>query len=204
MKIEKLIYDRRLKFEELSYEKHPYSMRCSLINDNDNRLYLKNAFKRGKEICSLLCPEGADAFLFHYNAPDVFNEFSEIEIAEYKDKYISKIAKDAEMNVTTLYSLIKNFNGELIRNLEVKDNDSYMLRRHRIICHPNEKKDTEKVISALIGDNYPNCFSDIGLVSFENECLITFDGYVSCGIIFFDEFCYQENYEKLSKFLSEN
>ena len=187
--IEQLIRDRNFAYLQPYFYNHPYALRCEL-GIGEGEVYLVNARKRAMDIFKILFPCGADAFIFNYWLYDNSESGDALRhhMEEMGDNPDDLIDNTIESEMERLRFLMEN--QVKYRHIAVKDLKTYGFldddpgkeRRNRIICYADSETeiDHEKLINMQI--NWEG--SEIGLVSFENECILSVYDDRGCDVVF--------------------
>lgn len=189
-KIEQLICDREFSYLQPYFYNNPYALRCEL-GMGDEEQYMTNAKKRAFEICDILFPNGADAFIFNYWIYDNSDtgKACRYDIESMGDDAGELIQNTIECEAERLRFLLENqvkYRHVAVRDLETYGcfDDEYAgkERRNRIVCYsdPEAEIDHVALVDMQINGNGP----EIGLVSFQNECILSVYDDRGCDIVF--------------------
>lgn len=203
--IEQLICDRNFSYLQPYFYNHPYALRCEL-GIGEGEVYLVNARKRAMDIFKILFPCGADAFIFNYWLYDNSESGEAIRhhMEEMEDNPDDLIENTIESEMERLRFLMKN--QVKYRHIAVKDLKTYGCfdddpgkeRRNRIICYADSETEIEheKLINMQINWEGP----EIGLVSFENECILSVYDDRGCDVVFATPEKMKEFYHRLKPY----
>lgn len=205
-KIEQLIRSREFSYLQPYFYNNPYALRCEL-GIGDAQQYMANAQKRALEICNILFPNGADAFIFNYWIYDNSNsgDAGRYDIESMGDDATEIIQNTIECETDRLRFLLEN--QVKYRHLAVRDLETYECfddeypgkeRRNRIVCYA----DTEaKIDHAMLVDMQINGNGfEIGIVSFKNECILSVYDDRGCDIVFATPEKMKEFYTRLEPY----
>ena len=197
-KIEQLIRDKEFSYLQPYFYNNRYALRCELgVGEGDQ--YMINAKNRAMEIFNILFADGIDAIIFNY------------WIFDYSDSGCAKKIALEELEITVEESIHNTLESEFdnlrfllemqaeYRHFSVRDLETYgdfddeyigKQRRNRIICYSDGKAfDYSGLIDQEISGNGHN----VGLVSFQNECIFSVYDDRGCDIVF-------ATHEKMKKF----
>lgn len=188
-KIEQLLCNRTFSYLQPYFYNNPYALRCEL-GTGDEQQYMNNAKKRALEICNILFPDGADAFIFNYWICDNSDsgDAGRYDIERMGNDAAELIQNTIDCEVDCLRFLLENqvkYRHIAVRNLETYEHyDEYpeKERRNRIVCYADEetKIDHASLVDMQInGNGY-----EIGIVSFKNECILSVYDDRGCDIVF--------------------
>ncbi len=205
-KIEQLIRSREFSYLQPYFYNNPYALRCEL-GIGDAQQYMANAQKRALEICNILFPDGADAFIFNYW---IYNNSDSGDAGRYDIESMGNDATEIIQNTIEcetdrlrflLESQVK-YRHFAVRDLETYEcfDDEYpgKERRNRIVCYA----DTEaKIDHATLVDMQINGNGfEIGIVSFKNECILSVYDDRGCDIVFATPEKMKEFYTRLEPY----
>ena len=197
--VEQYICDQSFAYLQPYFYNHPYALRCELgIGDDDQ--YMQNARKRALEICDILFPKGVDAFIFNYWIYDNCGSGDALryEVEDMGLDINELLENTIQLEVDKLRFLLENqvkYRHVTVRDLEIyKDCVDEYDRRNRIVCYADPQ--TEIDHAALVDMQINERGYDIGLVSFENECILSVYDDRGCDVVFF-------TWEKMKEFYSQ-
>ena len=205
-KIEQLISSREFSYLQPYFYNNPYALRCEL-GTGDEHQYMANAKKRALEICDILFPGGADAFIFNYWIYDNSDsgDAGIYQIERMGDDATELIENTIECEVDRLRFLLEN--QVKYRHIAVRDLETYGYfddeypgkeRRNRIVCYADAevKIDPTTLVDMQINGNG----FDIGIVSFKNECILSVYDDRGCDIVFATPEKMKEFYTQLESY----
>ena len=167
--IERLIGDRDFAYVQPWFYQNPHALRCELGQGDDTATYMHNAYRRAKEIFAILFPDGQ---------PDavIFDQFVyEIPI---RQPYAHKEQAFFNRMTARRHVIVPN-----LRTYEDEDGEEEKTyTRNRVVSY----RDTEdfpvhRLIRSCIWEQQ---LAPVGLVSFENECILSIYDDRGCDIVF--------------------
>ena len=167
--IERLIGDRDFAYVQPWFYQNPHALRCELGQGDDTATYMHNAYRRAKEIFAILVPDGQ---------PDavIFDQFVyEIPI---RQPYAHKEQAFFNRMTARRHVIVPN-----LRTYEDEDGEEEKTyTRNRVVSY----RDTEdfpvhRLIRRCIWEQH---LAPVGLVSFENECILSIYDDRGCDIVF--------------------
>ena len=188
-KIEQLIRDKEFSYLQPYFYNNRYALRCELgVGEGDQ--YMINAKNRAMEIFHILFADGIDAIIFNYWIFD-YSDCDRAErrvLEELGITIMESIHNKLEMETDNLRFLLEmqaEYRHFSVRNLETYGDfdDEYIgkQRRNRIICYSDGKNFD---YSRLIDQEMSGKGHDVGLVSFQNECIMSVYDDRGCDIVF--------------------
>ena len=199
-KIEEMILDPGFDYLQPYFYQNPFALRCELAVGKGKRESVRNARARAKKIYKLLFPHGADAIFFSY----FIHDWSDSGTAWRAEHSATAAGLKQTVRVTTralqfFFDCMLNYRHVSIKNLktyEAPDEQDYgQIRRNRIVCYSDGIGFDDR---ALIKEQIRVCrTSEISLVSFDNECILSVYSDEGCDVVFatYEKMC--EFYEKL-------
>lgn len=188
-RIEQLIRDKEFSYLAPYFYNNRYALRCELgVGDGDQ--YMINAKNRAMEIFHILFADGIDAIIFNYWIFDYSDcDCAEkIALEELEITVEESIHDQLEMETDNLRFLLEmqaEYRHFSVRNLETYGDfdDEYIgkQRRNRIICYSDGKNFD---YSRLIDQEMSGKGHNVGLVSFQNECIMSVYDDRGCDIVF--------------------
>ena len=176
--IEKCLLDRDFAYLRPWFYQNPHALRCELGQGDDTESYMHNAYRRAKEIFAILFPDGQpDAVIFDqyvYETP-------------YRSRYAHKERAFFTRMTARRHVIVPN-----LRTHEDGDpEEEKTYTRNRVVSY----RDTEdfpvhRLIRRCIWEQH---LAPVGLVSFENECILSIYDDRGCDIVF-------ATHEKLREF----
>lgn len=206
--VENRILSKEFEYFEPYFYNNELSYRCEL-GVGDGRKYLSNALARAETICSILFPEGLDAFFYEskfydydYNTEDVLKGCSKEVLSSLKKDvtFISDMVKK-ETKFNLLYQ--QKYRHKVVRNAlsySTEDIDDGLIQSNRIVCYIQNDFSVSKEIKSRFADPSRRI---LHFVSFRNECIMSIYDIRGCDIVFFDEAKYVAFYDKLSPYFLE-
>lgn len=201
-KIEKLILSNEFQYLQPYFYTNPFALRCEL-GAGEGEAFRASARRRANEIHDILMPGGADAIIFNYYICDYADSgeawtesLGKREAAFDKELYIAQ----EYASLSFLFDNLIKYRHVQIKNLRLgdpEDEEAGVLRRSRIICYSDGKGfDEAKLIDMMIAD----CPFEIGLVSFENECILSVYDDRGCDVTFATRAKMRKFYERLKPY----
>jgi len=186
-KIEKMICSKDFSYLQPYFYNNKYALRCELGVGNTECEYYANAKKRAYEIYDLLFPNGADAVIFNYWIYDISHSGEpEKNTASEGISLSDRIRFEAE-HMNEMISFLMKYQYEY-RHIAVKDIPLYddlsdeCVRGNRIVCFSDGKDfDLSDLMDRQINEAGSH---EIGLVSFENECIFSIYDSRGCDAVF--------------------
>ena len=188
-KIEQLIRDKEFSYLQPYFYNNRYALRCELgVGEGDQ--YMINAKNRAMEIFNILFDDGIDSIIFNYWIFDYSDSgcaekiaLEELEIT-VEESIHNTLESEAD-NLRFLLEMQAEYRHFSVRDLETYGDfdDEYIgkQRRNRIICYSDGKTfDYSGLIDQEISENGHN----VGLVSFQNECIFSVYDDRGCDIVF--------------------
>jgi len=203
-KIEAMILDRTFDYIQPYFYNNPYALRCELGIGDTNEEYMRQARKRASEIYQILFPHKADAIIFNQWIYD-WSDSGSAEKDEYGDNASEMIENRLNSETRALRFLLENMMN--YRHVSVKGLKTYddpaddEIRRNRIVCYADDAgfDDLDLLERQLADENN----SEVSLVSFENECILSVYDDRGCDIVFSTYKKMQEFYRLLEPFFLE-
>ena len=198
--IEKLILDRSFDYLQPYFYSNPYALRCELGIGDTTEEYMKNARERAASIYHILFPQKADAIIFNYWIYD-WSDTGDAEkrLFDGDPGDISRII-DQRLGAETralrfLSEMMMEYQHVSVKDLKTYDDptdaDAGSTRRNRIVCYADDIGfDDLDLIEKQIKDDKN---SEVSLVSFQNECILSVYDDRGCDIVF-------STYEKMREF----
>ena len=179
-KIEAMILDRTFDYLQPYFYNHPYALRCELGIGDSHEEYMNQAGERAKKIYSILFPNKADAIIFNqwiYDWSDSGNPERQELGGSIDDRIDSEIRA-----LRFLLEYMANYRHVSIKGLRTYDPEDSDVRRNRIVCYADDSGfDDLALIEKQIADENN---SEVSLVSFENECILSVYDDRGCDIVF--------------------
>lgn len=198
--IEELILDRSFDYLQPYFYSNPYALRCELGIGDTTEEYMKNSRERAASIYHILFPQKADAILFNYWMFD-WSDTGDAEkrLFDGDSEDISRII-DQRLRAETralrfLSEMMMDYRHVSVKDLKTYDDptdaDAGSTRRNRIVCYADDIGfDDLDLIEKQIKDDKN---SEVSLVSFQNECILSVYDDRGCDIVF-------STYEKMREF----
>jgi hypothetical protein len=202
-RIEALILDPENDYLQPYFYNNPLALRCELGRGAAPEEYLTEARRRAEAIRALLLPRGADAMIFNYWMYD-WSDSGEAEENVFSGAEAAMEARIGEETRALRFLLesMLRYRHVSIRGLgsylDEDDPDRDSVRRDRIVCYSDGRGfDDAALIEAQIASENS---LEVGLVSFENECILSVYDDRGCDIVFAAPEKLVEFYEKLRPF----
>lgn len=198
-KIEEMILDPSFDYLQPYFYENPYALRCELGMGKTEREYMAQARSRAREIHQILFPNGADAIIFNYWIYD-WSDSGDAGGEQIGDA--DRILGSETRALRFLLDNMRQYRHVSVRNLKTYDEpgdpDYDMTRRNRMVCFSDGIgfRDLE-LIDRQIEDQWN---LEVGLVSFENECILSVYDDRGCDVVFS---CYgkmRDHYHRLKPF----
>ena len=193
-KIEAMILDRAFDYIQPYFYNNPYALRCELGIGDTREEYMSQARKRAKEIYNILFSKKADAIIFNQWIYD-WSDSGIAEKNEYGDYASEMVENRLDRETRALRFLLENMMN--YRHVSVKRLKTYDdpadddIRRNRIVCYADDTGFDD--LALLEGQIKDENNSEVSLVSFENECILSVYDDRGCDIVF-------STYEKMREF----
>lgn len=193
-KIESLILDKSFDYLQPYFYNNPFALRCELGVGNTSEGYIIQARERAEKIYNILFPSKADAIIFNQWIYD-WSDSGDAEKYEYDgdaDETIDFRIKSEARALRFLLEKMMNYRHVSVKGLKTYDEpDDPDVRRNRIVCYAdNTGFDDLELINKQISDDDN---SEVSLVSFKNECILSVYDDRGCDIVF-------STYEKMREF----
>ena len=167
--IEKRLLDRDFAYLRPWFYQNPHALRCELGQGDDTETYMHNAYRRAKEIFAILFPDGQ---------PDavIFDRFTYRQSCH--NRYAHKERAFFNRMTARRHVIVPN-----LRTYEDEDGEEEKTyTRNRVVSY----RDTEdfpvhRLIRRCIWEQQ---LAQVGLVSFENECILSIYDDRGCDIVF--------------------
>lgn len=203
-RIEAMILDRAFDYIQPYFYNNPYALRCELGIGDTNEEYMRQARKRALEIYQILFPNKADAIIFNQWIYD-WSDSGSAAKNEYGDTASEMIEYRLNSEARALRFLLENmmnYRHVSIKGLKTYDDpDDDEIRRNRIVCYADDMGfDDLDLLERQIADENN---SEVSLVSFENECILSVYDDRGCDIVFSTYEKMQEFYHLLEPFFLE-
>jgi len=202
-KIEKLICSKDFSYLQPYFYNNKYALRCELGMGKTEEEYYANAKKRAYEIYNILFPNGADAMIFDYCIYDLSGDGEAKKNTAPEDISLADIIRFEGECASEMLSFLIRYQYEY-RHIAVKDLPLYedsseeCIRRNRIVCFSDGKGfDLSDLIDRQLNENDSH---DIGLVSFENECILSVYDSRGCDVVFATHEKMREFFDKLKPY----
>lgn len=160
------------------FYQNPHALRCELGQGDDTESYMHNAYRRAKEIFAILFPDGQpDAVIFDQYVYEI----------PIREPYAHKERAFFNRMTARRHVIVPN-----LRTHEDGDpEEEKTYTRNRVVSY----RDTEdfpvhRLIRRCIWEQH---LAPVGLVSFENECILSIYDDRGCDIVF-------ATHEKLREF----
>ena len=151
------------------FYQNPHALRCELGQGDDTESYMHNAYRRAKEIFAILFPDGQpDAVIFDQYVYEI----------PIREPYAHKERAFFNRMTARRHVIVPN-----LRTHEDGDpEEEKTYTRNRVVSY----RDTEdfpvhRLIRRCIWEQH---LAPVGLVSFENECILSIYDDRGCDIVF--------------------
>lgn len=190
-KVESLLLRPDFDYLQPYFYSNPYALRCEL-GMGKGRAYLRNARRRAKEIYRILFPHGADAIAFNdyvYDWTDSGEAWVDTGgVGHSLRQFLRFNVQEKKRALRFLLESQAKYRHAAVKNLRTycdpDDPDYENIRRSRVICYADGRGfDDLKLLRRQI-DSELN--SEVSLVSFENECILSVYDDRGCDIVFAD------------------
>lgn len=188
-RVESLLLSPSFDYLQPYFYNNPCALRCEL---GMGRRYMANARRRAKEIYRILFPRGADAISFDvwsYDWTDSSEAWTETgEVGHSLPRYL-KCTVEKEMRALRFLleyeAKYRHVSVKGLRNgLDPEDSDYENTQLTRVVCYADDRGfDDLKLLRRQI-DSELN--SEVSLVSFGNECILSVYDDRGCDIVFAD------------------
>ncbi len=202
-KIEALILDRSFDYLQPYFYNNPFALRCELGIGETREEYMKQARERAAEIYKILFSKKADAIVFNqwiYDWSDsgcaerLDHDLGVCDLNELIDRRVNAEARALRF----LLENMMNYRHVSVKGLNTYEPDDPDVRRNRIVCYADGEgfNDLELIEMQIADENN----SEVGLVSFENECILSVYDDRGCDIVFATREKMREFYDRLKPF----
>lgn len=203
-KIEAMILDRSFDYLQPYFYNNPYALRCELGIGDTREAYMRQARKRALEIYRILFPHKADAIIFNQWIYD-WSDSGSAEKEVYGDHARQMIDNRLNCETRALRFLLENmmhYRHVSVKRLNVYDDPADdEIRRNRIVCYGDDTGfDDLALLEGQIADENN---SEVSLVSFENECILSVYDDRGCDIVFATYDSMRKFYHLLEPFFLE-
>lgn len=201
--IEKQLLSREFPYFPPFFYNNGLSLRCELSLGTK-----RSALKRAGEILYLLMPNGPDAMVFRHfitdysdSGPAGEDEFRGSQCPDTAAQLNAAYLRDEARRLRFLLDNQLKYRHVSVKELPIDADDRYSVRQNRVICWSDGKGfDCEKLIRQCVDDRFN---PDIGLVSFENECVMIVYDDRGCDVLFADANKFLALYPKLEPYFLE-
>ena len=198
-KIEAMLLDPAFDYLQPYFYENPFALRCEL-GQGAGEAFSRAARRRAEEIWRILFPRGADAVFFSQWITD-WADTGAPEAQQWDDPdavLALRLRKETEalrflleMQMRRRHAAVKG----LKTYLEPEDPDYEAVRRNRIVCWSDGRGfDDLALIERQLADREN---LEIGLVSFENECILSVYDDRGCDVVFADAAHLRAFYDRL-------
>ena len=178
--IEKRLLDRDFAYLRPWFYQNPHALRCELGQGDDSETYMHNAYRRAKEIFAILFPDGQpDAVIFDQCVYEI----------PMRQPYAHKERAFFNRMTARRHVIVPN-----LRTYEDEDGEEEKTyTRNRVVSYRDTQDfPVHRLIRRCIWEQH---IAPVGLVSFENECILSIYDDRGCDIVF-------ATHEKLREFYS--
>ena len=176
--IEKRLLDRNFAYLRPWFYQNPHALRCELGQGDDTETYMHNAYRHAKEIFAILFPDGqSDAVIFDQYVYEI----------SIRQPYAHKERAFFTRMTARRHVIVPN-----LRTYEDEDGEEEKTyTRNRVVAYRDtEDLPVHRLIRRCIWEQH---LAPVGLVSFENECILSIYDDRGCDIVF-------ATHEKLREF----
>ena len=200
-RVEDLLKNPDFPYLQPYFYNNALSLRCELSTGTK-----RSAFRRAREIAKLLMCGEPDAVVFNYWLTDFSDSGAPAkELCDFPGEAESIHAgyvRDVTLGTKFLLDMQAEYRHAAVKDVpsEISREEGLVLN-NRIICYSDGKGfDTDKLIKRCIDDRAnPN----VGLVSFENDCILSIYDDRGCDVIFANEEKFLEFYPLLEPYFLE-
>ena len=200
-RVEDLLKNPDFPYLQPYFYNNALSLRCELSTGTK-----RSAIRRAREIMDLLMGKTPEAVVFNYHLTDFSDSGPAAKNAFDRPGEAEGVHAGYVKETTRMTRFLLDMQAEY-RHAAVKDVPSEISREeglvlnNRIICYSDGKGfDTDKLIKRCIDDRAnPN----VGLVSFENDCILSIYDDRGCDVIFANEEKFLEFYPLLEPYFLE-
>lgn len=195
--IEGLILDKSFDYLQPYFYNNPFALRCELGIGKTQEKYMRHARERAKKIYDILFPQKADAIIFNQWIYD-WSDSGDAEKHEYGNHAEDVVANRIKTETDALRFLLEsmmNYRHVSVKGLKTYDDPGDSdIRRNRIVCYADDNgfNDLELIEKQIADENN----SEVSLVSFENECILSVYDDRGCDIVF-------STYKKMLQFYQQ-
>lgn len=151
------------------FYQNPHALRCELGQGDDTETYMRNAYRRAKEIFAILFPDGQ---------PDavIFDQY--VQEKPYRSRYDHKERAFFNRMTTRRHVIVPNLRTH--EDDEPEEEKTYT--RNRVVSYRDtEDFPVQRLIRRCIWEQQ---LTPVGFVSFENECILSIYDDRGCDIVF--------------------
>lgn len=197
-----MLLDGAFDYLKPYFYSNTFALRCEL-GQGEGEAFSRSARRRAEEIRSILFPRGADAILFSHWITD-WSDTGAPEAAQWSEpeevvglrlwNETEALRFLLEMQMRYRHTAVKN----LGTYLDPDDPDFANVRRNRVVCWSDGTGfDEPALIERQLADREN---LEIGLVSFENECILSVYDDRGCDVVFADAAHMRAFYDRLRPF----
>lgn len=199
-KVERLITDKSFDYLQPYFYNNPYALRCELGIGKTHEEYMAQARERAIRIYNILFPDKADAIIFNQWIYD-WSDSADAGSLEYAGDTKEIIDRYIGSEMRALRFLLENmmkYRHVSVKGLKTYEPDDPDVRRNRIVCYADDTGfDDLDLIEKQIADENN---SEVSLVSFKNECILSVYDDRGCDIVFSTREKLQEFYPLLEPY----
>ena len=181
--IEQWILDPAFAYLQPYFYNHPYALRLELGMGKSRRAFRETAARQAREIHAILFPHGADAILFN----EWVTEWSDTGPAQetvdpHAREQMKRYLAAQRRALAFLLEQQLRYRHATVRNLPTYDAEDDTVRRNRVVCYSDGRGfDDPALLDRALRDRDN---AEIGLVSFENDCILSVYDDRGCDVVF--------------------
>lgn len=170
------------------FYQNPHALRCELGQGDDTETYMRNAYRRAKEIFAILFPDGQPDAVF-------FDQF--VYEIPMRQPYVHKERAFFNRMTTRRHVIVPNLRTH--EDDEPEEEKTYT--RNRVVSYRDtEEFPVARLIRRCIWEQQ---LAPVGFVSFENECILSIYDDRGCDIVFATHEKMREIYPLLKPYFLE-
>ena len=198
--IEGLLLSPDYPYAQPWFYNHPWALRCELGQGNSRSAFRRKARERMEAIYRILFPHPADAVIFTHRQQDWSDtgpaRMTALGLSPEEAERLLRADLRAEMvRLRFLETMQNRYRHAAIRDLPGSEEPT--VRRHRILCYADDVGFDDL---GLLRRQWKDEGLEIGLVSFENECVLSVYDDRGCDAVFAEPAKLAEFYPRLRPF----